>query len=189
LDINDKNQLETLAKNAVQCLGYFFGAVDIIYNENAKKYYVLETNSRPGIEGTTAEKYAEALLKYFENSEKEEQEVPTGIRKETLQEILKRTNLSEKMLVEFIKETYRTVSETIKAERIHSLKRINVDIKDFTINGVYIPDAWAKTPKKNPFLVEGFVMTNPIEYNRIAGDFWTVAPHPPIVEQDDQGAF
>jgi len=46
---------------AVDALCLDFGAVDIIYNEHEDKYYVLEVNSAPGLEGTTLEKYVEAL--------------------------------------------------------------------------------------------------------------------------------
>jgi hypothetical protein len=47
---------------AVAALSLDFGAVDIIYNEHENKYYVLEVNTAPGLEGTTLDKYAEALL-------------------------------------------------------------------------------------------------------------------------------
>lgn len=47
--------------NAVNALGLDFGAVDIIWNEKRKKAYVLEVNTACGLEGTTLEKYAEAL--------------------------------------------------------------------------------------------------------------------------------
>jgi hypothetical protein len=46
---------------AVDALCLDFGAVDIIYNEYEDKYYVLEVNTAPGLEGTTLEKYVEAL--------------------------------------------------------------------------------------------------------------------------------
>ena len=39
--------------------GLNFGAVDIIYNEQQEKAYVLEINTAPGLEGTTLQKYAE----------------------------------------------------------------------------------------------------------------------------------
>lgn len=46
-----------LAVQAVQALHYQYGAVDIIYNEKQDKCFVLEVNSRPGLMGTTLEKY------------------------------------------------------------------------------------------------------------------------------------
>lgn len=50
-----------LAIAAVQAVGYNYGAVDIIYNEKQNKLYVLEVNSRPGLMGTTLDRYVEAL--------------------------------------------------------------------------------------------------------------------------------
>lgn len=64
------NGLDTLAINAVAAVGYSYGAVDIIYNEKQNKCYVLEVNSRPGLMGTTLEKYAKALVDQFQLTEK-----------------------------------------------------------------------------------------------------------------------
>lgn len=55
--------IRELATSAVSAIGRTYGAVDIIWNEKRDKCYVLEVNSRPGMEGTTVEKYAEAILK------------------------------------------------------------------------------------------------------------------------------
>jgi len=46
---------------AVHALGLDFGAVDVIYNAKADEAYVLEINTAPGLEGTTLDKYAEAI--------------------------------------------------------------------------------------------------------------------------------
>lgn len=54
-----------LAVRAVQALGYDYGAVDIVYNEKRNQCYVLEVNSRPGLMGTTVERYADALIKKY----------------------------------------------------------------------------------------------------------------------------
>lgn len=51
-----------VALGAVQSLARTYGAVDIIYNEKRDKCYVLEVNSRPGMEGTTVKKYADAIV-------------------------------------------------------------------------------------------------------------------------------
>lgn len=48
---------------AVRSLGRSYGAVDIVWNEKQNKCYVLEVNSRPGMEGTTVERYATAILR------------------------------------------------------------------------------------------------------------------------------
>lgn len=56
------NQLAILAVNT---LGLNFGAVDIIYNAKRDKYYVLEVNSAPGLEGETLNKYVEQFRKYL----------------------------------------------------------------------------------------------------------------------------
>jgi len=55
--------LRTLAQDAVSALGRSYGAVDIIWNEKQNKCYVLEVNSRPGMEGKTVELYADAILR------------------------------------------------------------------------------------------------------------------------------
>lgn len=54
--------IETLAIEAVRALEYVYGAVDIIYNEKQDKCYVLEVNSRPGLMGTTVDKYCDAII-------------------------------------------------------------------------------------------------------------------------------
>lgn len=51
-----------LAVRAVAACGYQYGAVDMVFNEKRNQCYVLEVNSRPGLMGTTVEKYADALI-------------------------------------------------------------------------------------------------------------------------------
>jgi hypothetical protein len=58
----EPDDLRGLALAAVRSLGRSYGAVDVIWNEARNKSYVLEVNSRPGMEGTTLEKYADAIL-------------------------------------------------------------------------------------------------------------------------------
>jgi glutathione synthase/RimK-type ligase-like ATP-grasp enzyme len=55
-----------LAVRAVASLGYTYGAVDIIYNEKNNMAYVLEVNSRPGLMGTTLNRYVEAIINTYE---------------------------------------------------------------------------------------------------------------------------
>lgn len=55
-----------LAVRAVQAVGYQYGAVDIIYNELRNECFVLEVNSRPGLMGTTLEKYVSAIGRQFQ---------------------------------------------------------------------------------------------------------------------------
>jgi hypothetical protein len=55
--------LTELSSKAIEALDLDFGAVDIIWNERENKYYVLEVNTAPGIEGTTLTKYVEAFGK------------------------------------------------------------------------------------------------------------------------------
>ena len=54
-------ELINQAKLACNALGLDFGAVDIIWNEKQDKYYVLEVNTAPGLEGQTVESYARAF--------------------------------------------------------------------------------------------------------------------------------
>jgi glutathione synthase/RimK-type ligase-like ATP-grasp enzyme len=53
---------KNLSIAAVRALGLDFGAVDLIARGN--NYYVLEVNCAPGLQGTTLQKYAEALRTY-----------------------------------------------------------------------------------------------------------------------------
>lgn len=46
------------AKQAVVTLGLDFGAVDLVWNGQSEKAYVLEVNTAPGLEGTTVADYA-----------------------------------------------------------------------------------------------------------------------------------
>lgn len=69
-NINLPTGIEELAIEAVRALGYVYGAVDIIYNEKQDKCYVLEVNSRPGLMGTTVDKYCEAMIDSFGSLER-----------------------------------------------------------------------------------------------------------------------
>jgi len=50
-----------LAIAAVACLGLDFGAVDLIYNKHHDKFYLLEVNTAPGLEGTTLTNYIKEI--------------------------------------------------------------------------------------------------------------------------------
>ena len=63
--INPPTDLSTCAISAVNAVGYSYGAVDVIWNEKQNKCFVLEVNSRPGLEGTTLDKYADSLINKF----------------------------------------------------------------------------------------------------------------------------
>ena len=55
------NHLKELSLQVVDETGLHFGAVDLIYNGNGDRLYVLEVNTAPGLEGTTLERYVEAI--------------------------------------------------------------------------------------------------------------------------------
>lgn len=65
-DINPPSGAADLAIRAVQAVGYQYGAVDIIYNEKRNQCYVLEVNSRPGLMGTTLDKYSDAIIEMYQ---------------------------------------------------------------------------------------------------------------------------
>jgi hypothetical protein len=56
-----------LAKHAVRTLGYLWGAVDLLEDENGN-HYILEVNTAPGMDDTTARAYANAIRKYVGKS-------------------------------------------------------------------------------------------------------------------------
>lgn len=55
------------AVRAVRVSGLLFAAVDVVWNENREKAYVLELNTAPGLQGETVEIYAEAFKGYLDN--------------------------------------------------------------------------------------------------------------------------
>ena len=57
--------LDSLAISAVAACGLDFGAVDVIWNEKENLCYVLEVNTAPGLEGTTLERYKQAILTWM----------------------------------------------------------------------------------------------------------------------------
>ena len=59
--------VKTAAIAAVRALGMDFGGVDVGYNETRNQACVFEVNSAPGIEGTTLDKYEEALRAAINN--------------------------------------------------------------------------------------------------------------------------
>ena len=60
-DIEEPSDLRGLAVSAVSSLGLDFGAVDVIWNEAQDKCYVLEVNTACGLEGSTIDKYVQAI--------------------------------------------------------------------------------------------------------------------------------
>jgi len=60
------DRIEELAINAIRYMELDFGAVDIIRDFN-NDCFVLEINSACGLEGTTLEKYTEAIQRYYAN--------------------------------------------------------------------------------------------------------------------------
>lgn len=63
-NIDVPDSVKSSAIDAVKYYGLDFGAVDVIWNDHQQQAYVLEINTAPGIEGTTVQKYKEALEKY-----------------------------------------------------------------------------------------------------------------------------
>ena len=62
-----------LARRACQTVDYLWGAVDLLEDAGAR-CYVLEVNTAPGMDETTAHAYADAIKKYVEQSK---QHVPS----------------------------------------------------------------------------------------------------------------
>lgn len=60
-DIVEPHDLRGLATSAVGSLGLDFGAVDIVWNEYQNKCFALEVNTACGLEGSTVDKYVQAI--------------------------------------------------------------------------------------------------------------------------------
>ena len=58
---NPRDPVISNSLEAVRALGLDFGAVDVIWNDHYQKAFVLEINTAPGLEGTTLEKYSNAI--------------------------------------------------------------------------------------------------------------------------------
>ena len=56
------------AIKAVQALGLDFGAVDVGYNQHYDKAYIFEVNTACGLEGTTLQRYTEAIENYVNHN-------------------------------------------------------------------------------------------------------------------------
>lgn len=56
--VNPPSSVIEAARIALECSGLDFGAVDVIWNEQSNKPYVLEINTAPGLEGQTIQDYA-----------------------------------------------------------------------------------------------------------------------------------
>jgi len=55
------DKVESAALQACRALGLDFCALDILYREKENRVFVLEANTAPGLEGTTLDKYYQAL--------------------------------------------------------------------------------------------------------------------------------
>lgn len=60
-DVQYDPQVTESAINAVAALELDFGAVDIIWNNQQRRGYVLEVNTAPGLEGTSVQQYTQAI--------------------------------------------------------------------------------------------------------------------------------
>lgn len=66
-DIKIPEDVVTQAEGAFKASALHFGAVDVVWNESQQKAYVLEINTAPGIEGTTAENYVNVFKTELES--------------------------------------------------------------------------------------------------------------------------
>ena len=61
--------VKEIAVKQIKGMGLFFGAVDIIYNKAEDRFYVLEINTAPGLEGTTVSRYVDAITNFVKGIE------------------------------------------------------------------------------------------------------------------------
>ena len=59
--LNIPTEVQQEATKATRALDLDFGAVDVAYREKENKAYVFEVNTAPGMEGTTIQRYANAI--------------------------------------------------------------------------------------------------------------------------------
>lgn len=64
-NVVEPTTLRELAINACSALGYSLGAVDVAWNEHHSKLVVFEVNANPGLQGTTLETYANAIVEWY----------------------------------------------------------------------------------------------------------------------------
>lgn len=60
-DVDTIPDVDVDCARAVSALGLDFGAVDVKVNKHRTKWAILEVNTAPGLEGTTLDKYADAI--------------------------------------------------------------------------------------------------------------------------------
>lgn len=60
-NVNPPETVVSNALRAVEAVGLDFGAVDVIYNAHYDQAFVLEINTAPGLQGTTLDRYTEAI--------------------------------------------------------------------------------------------------------------------------------
>lgn len=58
-------EVKQMCATAVRSLGLDFGAVDLVYNKQQNKMYVLEINTACGLQGTTLEKYTDKFKEFL----------------------------------------------------------------------------------------------------------------------------
>jgi hypothetical protein len=61
--------IRDLAVRATKALGYNLGAVDVAFNERHNRMVVLEVNANPGLQGTTLEHYANAIVNWYKGQQ------------------------------------------------------------------------------------------------------------------------
>lgn len=66
-NVQEPADLRQLAIAATSALGLDFAGVDIIYDKDTSKCYVLELNTAPGLEGSTIKIFADAFYKYYKS--------------------------------------------------------------------------------------------------------------------------
>lgn len=96
------------ALQAVQAVGLFFGAVDVIWNDTKKTAFVLEINTSPGLEGSTIDAYVEA----FQSADTDPSSLPSS---NPYARIAEHVKLRGKETSSGPLYTYRYVKNAVKA--------------------------------------------------------------------------
>lgn len=67
-DVSPPSELLDICVDAINLLGLDFGAIDIGHRVRDNKFFLFEVNTAPGLDGTTLDKYVNAIYNYYKET-------------------------------------------------------------------------------------------------------------------------